>query len=97
MHIDKKSDQASIDKAEVFGKKIEETFAGQNVHFHEIIHPDEEVGLKDSLTKTNSDLLVIMKRHRNFFSNLFHSSLTEKLTYHSKIPMLVLDEKSQMA
>ena len=97
VHIDKKSDQASQDKANAFGKKIEEMFAAQNVHFYEIIHPDEEVGLKDYLTKTNSDLLVILKRHRNFFSNLFHSSLTEKLTYHSKIPMLVIDERAQLS
>jgi len=95
VHIDKKDDQENIDKAATFGKKIEEMFASQNVHFHEIIHPDEEVGLKDYLTKTNSDMLVILKRHRNFFSSLFHSSLTEKLTYHSKIPMLVIDEKTQ--
>lgn len=95
VHIHKKSDADSIEKAAAFGKHLEATFAGQKVHFHDIIHPDEEVGLKDYLTKTNSDLLVIMKRHRNFFSKLFHSSLTEKLTYHSKIPMLVLDERAQ--
>ncbi len=97
VHIDKKDDTESQNKAAAFGRKIEEMFADQNIQFHEIIHPDEEVGLKDYLTKTNSDLLVILKRHRNFFSNLFHSSLTEKLTYHSKIPMLVIDEKSQQA
>lgn len=95
VHIDKKDDKDSQGKAAAFGKKIEEMFAAQQVKFHEIIHSDEEVGLKDYLTKTNSDLLVILKRHRNFFSSLFHSSLTEKLTYHSKIPMLVLDEKAQ--
>jgi nucleotide-binding universal stress UspA family protein len=96
VHIDKKNDTVGQEKAAAFGQKIEEMFAAQNVHFSEIIHPDEEVGLKDYLTKTNTDLLVILKRHRNFFSNLFHNSLTEKLTYHSKFPMLVLDEKAQI-
>ncbi|MBK0403958.1 universal stress protein [Adhaeribacter sp. BT258] len=95
VHIDKKTDTEGQQKAAEFGRKIEEMFAAQNVHFSAIIHPDEEVGLKDYLTKTNTDLLVILKRHRSFFSNLFHSSLTEKLTYHSKFPMLVLDEKAQ--
>ncbi|MFC5271887.1 universal stress protein [Adhaeribacter terreus] len=97
VHIEKKNDTEGQQKAAEFGRKIEEMFAAQNVHFSEIIHPDEEVGLKDYLTKTNTDLLVILKRHRSFFSNLFHSSLTEKLTYHSKFPMLVLDEKAQLA
>ncbi|HSI90798.1 MAG TPA: universal stress protein, partial [Adhaeribacter sp.] len=96
VHIDKKEDTEAQEKAAAFGKKIEEVFAGRKVHFNEVLHPDEEVGLKDYLTKTNADLLVILKRHRNFFSNLFHSSLTEKLTYHSKFPMLVLDEKAQI-
>ena len=95
VHIDKKNDSEGQQKTAEFGRMIEETFAAQNVRFSEIIHPDEEVGLKDYLTKTNTDLLVILKRHRSFFSNLFHSSLTEKLTYHSKFPMLVLDEKAQ--
>lgn len=95
VHIDKKSDKTSQEKAAAFDQKIEGMFATQNIHFHEILHDDEELGLKDYLTKTNSDLLVILKRHRNFFSNLFHSSLTEKLTYHSKIPMLVIDEKAR--
>ena len=97
VHIEKKNDTAGQQKAAEFGQRIEALFAEQNVQFTEIIHPDEEVGLKDYLTTTNTDLLVIMKRHRSFFSNLFHSSLTEKLTYHSKFPMLVLDERSQIA
>jgi nucleotide-binding universal stress UspA family protein len=96
VHIDKKSDTELQDKANAFGRKLEEVFSSKNVHFTEVIHPDEEVGLKDYLTKTNTDLLVILKKHRSFFSNLFHKSLTEKLTYHSKFPMLVLDEKAQM-
>ena len=95
VHIDTKNDTKSQEKAAAFGKQIEATFAAQNVHFNEIIHPDEEVGLKDYLRKTNADLLVILKKHRGFFSSLFHSSLTEKLTYHSKFPMLVLDERVQ--
>lgn len=97
VHIDKKDDVKSQEKAAAFGQQIEQTFAAQQVRFSEILHPDEEVGLKDYLRKTNADLLVILKRHRGFFSNLFHSSLTEKLTYHSKFPMLVLDEKAQLS
>jgi nucleotide-binding universal stress UspA family protein len=97
VHIDKKDDTESQDRAAAFGRRIEETFAGQNVKFAEILHPDEEEALKGYLTRTNADLLVILKRHRGFFSNLFHHSLTEKLTYHSKFPMLVLDEQSQTA
>ena len=95
VHIDKKEDTASQEKAAAFGRRIEETFSNERVRFSEILHPDEEEGLKGYLTKTNADLLVILKRHRNFFSNLFHSSLTEKLTYHSRFPMLVLDELAQ--
>jgi nucleotide-binding universal stress UspA family protein len=96
VHIDEKTDEESQQKAKEFGSKIEEMFASRNVHFSEVIHPDEEVGLKDYLTKTNTNLLVILKKHRGFFSSLFHKSLTEKLTYHSKFPMLVLDEKAQL-
>jgi nucleotide-binding universal stress UspA family protein len=96
VHIDKKTDTESQEKAAAFGRRIDELFSSKNVHFSEILHPDEEVGLKDYLTETNTNLLVILKKHRNFLSSLFHKSLTEKLTYHSKFPMLVLDEKAQL-
>lgn len=36
------------------------------------------------------DLLVMAKHNRNFFDRLFHRSMSKKMAYHTKIPLLVL-------
>lgn len=59
------------------------------LNFYEIIHPDEVEGLKDYLTTTKADTLVLLKKHKSFWSNLFDQSLSEQMTYQTKLPMLV--------
>jgi nucleotide-binding universal stress UspA family protein len=59
---------------------------------HQVVHPDEVVGMKDYLTKKNADLLVIMKKRHGFFHHLFSQSFSEQLTYQSKLPLLIIHE-----
>ncbi|MGJ1267657.1 universal stress protein [Sphingobacterium spiritivorum] len=40
------------------------------------------------------DFLAIVKRNRNFFDRLFTSSMSQKLAYHSTIPILVIREEA---
>ncbi|QQT25496.1 universal stress protein [Sphingobacterium spiritivorum] len=42
----------------------------------------------------NIDFLAIVKRNRNFFDRLFTSSMSQKLAYHSTIPILVIREEA---
>lgn len=38
------------------------------------------------------DLLVMAKHNRSFFDRLFHRSLSKKMAYHSKVPLLVVNK-----
>ncbi|MES2780339.1 MAG: universal stress protein [Bacteroidota bacterium] len=38
----------------------------------------------------HADMLVMAKHSRSFFDRLFHRSLSKKMAYHTKIPLLVL-------
>jgi nucleotide-binding universal stress UspA family protein len=38
------------------------------------------------------DMLVMAKHNRGFFDRLFHRSLSKKMAYHSKVPLLVVNK-----
>jgi nucleotide-binding universal stress UspA family protein len=42
------------------------------------------------ITEHQVDMLVMAKHSRSFFDRLFHRSLSKKMAYHTKIPLLVL-------
>lgn len=43
-------------------------------------------------SSNNTDLLVLVKRDTGFFGNLFHSSVTKKLTLLGHVPLLILKQ-----
>jgi nucleotide-binding universal stress UspA family protein len=55
---------------------------------------DAEKGIFTYLKEKQIQMLVILHRHRSFLQDIFHESLTAKVTYHSDIPVLTLDERS---
>jgi nucleotide-binding universal stress UspA family protein len=44
------------------------------------------------ITNNHSNMIVMAKHNRNFFDKLFHISLSKKMAYHTKIPLLVLNK-----
>ncbi|MFB9862780.1 universal stress protein [Rufibacter immobilis] len=90
VHVTKKAGSDEARQAQEFLDRLRTDLGGFPVTFQEVVHPDEEVGLKDYLGKTNSNMLAILKKRRNFIKDLFGMSLAEKMTYQTKLPLLVL-------
>ncbi|KAA3437156.1 universal stress protein [Rufibacter hautae] len=90
VHITSKGGANGDRNAQEFIQKLRDEFGGLNLQFTEVEHEKEDVGLKDYLSKTHSNMLAILKKRRSFFKNLFGMSLAEKLTYQAKLPLLVL-------
>ncbi len=44
------------------------------------------------ITNNHSNMIVMAKHNRNFFDRLFHRSLSKKMAYHTKIPLLILNK-----
>ncbi len=60
-------------------------------HSFNIIEKDDiEEGINKFLKKHKTDLLIMVARKRNFFTKIFEPSHTKKMTYQTKIPLLVL-------
>ncbi len=49
--------------------------------------------LQNYITDNNVNMLAMIKHKRNFLENLFHSSKTKRMSYHTNIPLLVIPDK----
>ncbi|MFC6999105.1 universal stress protein [Rufibacter roseus] len=91
VHVSKEADAESTHRAKAFLERLKNDLGNElPIRFQEVVHEEEETGLQDYLSQTNSNMLAILKKRRNFFKDLFRMSLAEKMTYQTKLPLLVL-------
>jgi nucleotide-binding universal stress UspA family protein len=95
------SSDASIDVVHVFEEgnayMQKETEMRQNLedqHIREVILFDDDFpGVIQKYLKTQAiDLLVMERKDRGFWKELFHTSMTRKMAVYSEVPMLILHE-----
>ncbi len=72
--------------------EINELFKG--IEFKLIIVENEDVvnSIETYQQQNQIDLLVMVNQQRSFWENLFHSSITKKLTFHTKSPLLTFKD-----
>lgn len=64
----------------------------ENIDFHVVIENNIEQAIFD-FTDTHSVNMLVMRAHkRGFFEGLFHKSLTRKMAYHTKVPLLIFHD-----
>ncbi|MFT4523655.1 MAG: nucleotide-binding universal stress UspA family protein [Bacteroidia bacterium] len=47
--------------------------------------------LNDFIWNSNIDVMALKRHKRNFWESLFHTSITKRMVYHSKVPVLILN------
>jgi nucleotide-binding universal stress UspA family protein len=67
-------------------------YRDENIDLFNINGKDIEQTILDFIENQNTNLLVMRTHKRGFFESLFHSSLTKKMAYHTKIPLLIFHE-----
>ncbi|OIQ16601.1 MAG: hypothetical protein BM557_09830 [Flavobacterium sp. MedPE-SWcel] len=86
LHIKNDNDPDDIDE------KINEwkmRYNNEKVSFFSITGNNTEETILDFVENQHIDMLAMLKHKRSFFENLFHRSLTKKMAYHSKVPIMV--------
>lgn len=73
-----------------FSDSIMEKVGYDNLEFELVDDNDVEHGLNSFIKKNEIDLLVLAKSQRSFFSRLIMPSITNKMVYHTDIPMLII-------
>ncbi|MFP9114427.1 universal stress protein [Flavobacterium sp. RHBU_3] len=69
-------------------------YRDEKIDFYVIHGKDVEQTILDFVENQNIDMLVMRTHKRGFFESLFHTSLTKKMAYHTKIPLLIFrDDK----
>ncbi|MEL1242675.1 universal stress protein [Flavobacterium sp. DGU11] len=68
-------------------------YRDNNIDFFNIAGDHIEQSILDFIESQNVGLLVMRAHKRGFFEGLFHRSLTKKMAYHSKVPLLVFHEE----
>ena len=68
-------------------------YKNNDVSFFTIDGDHIEQTIIDFVENQKVDMLVMLRHKRSFFESLFHRSLTKKMAYHTKIPLMVYHEK----
>lgn len=69
--------------------KAEEKFKYERLESQLLFSDDVEQRVQSLIEETSPELISLVMRKQNFFERLFFGSLTEKIAYHSKSPLLV--------
>ena len=74
------------------GVKYSEWFGKQEHSFHYETNDHVEEGINNFSVKSNTNLLCVLARKNGLIRFLFHKSVSKKLTYHTKMPLLIIQE-----
>lgn len=87
LRIDSPKTNSSIQQ-----KQITDWFQNIEIKFAWMKSEDVEQGIHNFVDASECDLLVLVNRKKSFWEELFHSSLTKKLTFHSHVPLMALKD-----
>lgn len=71
-------------------KKFQDYFPGQVVALDMKFNTNSVDAIEEAIEEFKPQLVVAKAKHRNLLHSLFHRSVTERLSYHTKKPLLVL-------
>lgn len=92
VHVSKDNLRSEHDLIEQFSKAVAEETRFKQPFYYVMEHTDVEKGLDHFVNSAGADLIALSTRKRSVFEKLFDSSLTKKMAYHIKIPLLAFHE-----
>jgi nucleotide-binding universal stress UspA family protein len=86
------NDKGYLDEEQKFNKKKLINYFGKiSIDYHTLTNTDFEVALNCfTQSRGDIDMIAIIAKHYNFFQRLFFKPKIEDLSFHTKIPLLVL-------
>lgn len=85
-----KSNEESV--AATIMEQWEELLEHDKVTYHSLLGTDVEQSILDFIEEHHTGMLAMPIHDRGFFESLFHVSLSKKLAFHVKVPILALHE-----
>ena len=88
----KKNDEMVTMEEAIAGVKVEDKLEGV-AHMYHFPQNDNKVdGINNFVKEHHSDMVAIIPHHYTMLENLFHTSVTKKMAFHTDVPMLTLPD-----
>jgi nucleotide-binding universal stress UspA family protein len=88
LHVDNGKDKALASQRD----KFETTLKNLKYSFHLVRESNVETAIENFVNEHNADMVALLARQYGFIEGLFHTSVTSKVAYHTKVPYLALHE-----
>ncbi len=90
IHVSETGNKLALEDQEQYQKRME-SFIGQAPMEIKFIIKDDDIAqtLDRYMHQSHAEVLVLCKRDRNFFQQLFSDSLTKRLSYFTDYPLLI--------
>lgn len=72
--------------------RLQKTFGKNNLLYENIEGADFQEAIEDYVRTHNVDLLVMVSHRKSLLQRLFRSSMTRKMAFHTRIPLMTLHE-----
>lgn len=86
-------DEAIAKAGNSYARKLQSFSVNMKPVFAHIKGHKFEKTLEKYISKNNIDMMVMITHKRGFLKNLFHRSMTKKMSYHLNIPLLAIPAK----
>jgi nucleotide-binding universal stress UspA family protein len=88
LHVDNGKEKAIPGQRE----KFEAILKNVPHSFHLVRNSDVEKAIEEFVNEHQADMVALLARNYSFIDSLFHTSVTSKVAYHTKVPYLALHE-----
>jgi nucleotide-binding universal stress UspA family protein len=92
LHVNTNPSQ-SISKQQKLEELAKQYKDVKNLHFSLLEDNTVTQGLDNYMTGKQPDMMAVLRREKTFLEKLFRTSVSKKLTFHSKVPVLILKTK----
>ncbi len=90
LHVSKENLKSERDLIDDFSKAVADEVNIDQPHYYVMLHEDIRIGIDKFVDAIGVDLIALSMRKRGFFEKLFDSSLSKKMAYQARLPLLVL-------
>lgn len=91
LHVKNEADKF-FDSANNFFVRNKHNISYEKIKMVKLPEGDVMDKINEFIVSEHADMLVMAKHNRSFFDRIFHRSLSKHMTYHTKIPLLVLNK-----
>lgn len=89
LHVSKPGEVPDKERVEELKTYFWRDLAMENIQFEIVINEHVEEGIEDYLESHGADILAMLKHRRNIIERIFNPSITKRMTFHPKFPILI--------